>query len=931
MEEMRQTLMDKGLFAVMWTTHSHGAEFTDVRKEAVIRHFKLEDEPTEQQVLSYLRDVKLYQDHIIKSASLEENLVHNEKGIHLRVRHKPIPKFRILCLLEKPFVIAERSHSQKEAIREWKERYLGFSKQLGAFADTSCVDPSRLMYTPRHNVGSPFAIDIIAGKPLDIETAPRVSSRNANRGSGPENNFTKQGKVDGSSGKHKFHTKGLAKFLAKHADQFNAADLMEHYDPDGYVQARENGPGHVHACPFEDQHTPPENGPDMGFFVVNGPESDHTGSFVMHCSHTCPDDRAVLLDEFCRNHNLKVKDLREFVDDNLIKNDDGGNENVEDSGKSETDSSDKKRSSRLPPKILSPYDFTIKSIEDENGKKRSWVFLNMPDKDADDDDDGAFVAVKQFIPLEQVAQLRDWEDGSVLHQWRFKDKNGQDVTVEIPAESSVMKGGSEFIGELHRKGFLSTEKGRKILMKWGSEIQPSRDIHQVRHPGWYEDMFMTPLGEALNNQGREYLLNTKQELNDQTIRGTLKGWKKAIKTACRQGKGFDHFIAGAISGFAGPVIQFLDHDSYVLFYCGTSGRGKSTAQQLGASAWANPALDKGLFSGLRSTSNALEWMIAQGNGSYIGLDETQHMKQTSDELQQLIFAIASNSGKKRMTASGEARKSYAWKTLVTISGEITLMQQIEKGGGQMTQGASVRCFPLNMNGTPDLPPGVVPKILANGILSHFGHAGPYFVEKFIEAGHLDRRKEINQEILDLTEQIFDGTDPTGTDRRAARVVGLILWCGLFAQEIKLLPKDLDLIEFAKRIWRERSQAEEAAPSIDRAIENLKNNVISNIDVTVFEAGEKEHRNRTAEAYYVDGHMVYVPVSSLDKLCGRISAKADIQRELQKRGVLTPRKAGGRTILQHSSIPHEGRINHIRLDWDFFFASDDDENSEKEAA
>ena len=53
---------------------------------------------------------------------------------------------------------------------------------LGAFFDRSCVDPSRLFFTPRHpKTATEWRIEIIAGEPLDIEKCERVTAEDVRR------------------------------------------------------------------------------------------------------------------------------------------------------------------------------------------------------------------------------------------------------------------------------------------------------------------------------------------------------------------------------------------------------------------------------------------------------------------------------------------------------------------------------------------------------------------------------------------------------------------------------------------------------------------------------------------------------------------------------------------------------------------------------
>lgn len=934
MNEMRDKLMSEGLFAIMWTTHSHGATFSDVNKDAVIRHYKLDGaDPTEDQVISFLRDVKLYREDVLATAELDPETVHTAKGIQLRVHHKAMSKFRILCPLKEPFVIGERGSSQKDAITEWKERYLGFSAHLGAFADTTCVDPSRLMYMPRHKEGAEHETVVIAGEFLDINTVDRVDARSKKkaRPASTGNPFIDNaGGGDTAQTKTTFRTAGLSQFLAKFSHMFLAADFMEHYDPDGFVEERTNGEGHTHACPFQDQHTAPESGEDMGFFVVNGPDNDHSDGFTMYCSHTCPDDRAVLLDEFCVQHGLKIADLYEFVDDNEVIEDgasgDSNGHRTDDVDRSSSGGLDeKKRNPRLPPRSLNLDGFKIATFEDDNGDKEQWVYAIEPSTVTPSGESVGGGLQRLFPPVQLVATLRNRADDTVGHLWRFTDAKGVEREVELDSGAVFANASKEFLYQLRNKGLRMTEKGSKILTKWAMSVQPRYEIHQMPHPGWWDHVFITPLGEAINSGRVECLLNAKHKIDVQSRGGDLEGWKDAIKLACEHDQ-CDHFQVGIISGFLGPIINLCGFDSTVIFYNGTTSKGKSTCQMLGTSAWSTPETNKGLFTTINGTENASEWVISLGNGSFVGLDE-MGVKDAKMDVQKLIFMIAGGKGKSRMTATGAARDSYTWKTLVTMSGEVDLFHEIEKSGNDPKGGISVRCLPISVDDVPNLDAKRVAKFY-DGILQNYGHAGPAFVEGLIEAGYHENPEAIKADIDELCGDII-GDEVSSAQRRAARVIGLIYWCGNFAQDIGLLPDTLDIKGLCERIWEARQNDVISMPINERAAQNVIREIARRRKIDIYEAGgldndHPEHRSKTPVGFYAEGECIYIPVDKLQELSHGLGTIKMITKELAAQDYLIKRSAGGRTHNTWETIVGEGsRTRHIRIRWDSVFGGTED--------
>jgi Family of unknown function (DUF5906) len=312
--QSRQAIEDRirelGLFAIFYTTHSHLKPVTDIKKDAVVRWLGSDQEPDVDQVIAYLIDVKRYDRDILEGAELLEQQ-HTKDGVKLFIRHKPMPKFRILLLLKERFVIAKRALKQSEAIREWHERYSGASKLLGAFFDRSCVDPSRLFYMPRHPKGAvEYAVTVIAGDPLDIDSVERLTAEDVKRGD--KDVFTEAG-ADMSGGPE-YKTVNMKRFAATYGDVFDIETFMLEKEPDGDRGPRNTGAGRSHRCPNDDQHSDAGNEEDKGCFVINGTENDGRG-FGLACMHdSCRGlDRLGLLDRFCEKVDISdALDLKEW-------------------------------------------------------------------------------------------------------------------------------------------------------------------------------------------------------------------------------------------------------------------------------------------------------------------------------------------------------------------------------------------------------------------------------------------------------------------------------------------------------------------------------------------------------------------------------------------------------------------------------------------
>lgn len=281
-DAIRAKLQHLGLFGVIYTTHSHLKPVSEVKKDAIVKFLGGDEaNPTVDHVKAYLTDVKRYQPYILEGATLLETK-HTAEGVKMFISHKPMPKFRVVLVLKERFVIAERAATQQAAIQEWKERYAGASKLLGAYFDRSCVDPSRLFFTPRHPKNTQdFRVEVIAGRPLAIEECERITANDLRQNA---MGAFEQAAAEMGGGNRQYKTDNIKMFFARFGDRFDIETFLLEMDPDGDRGSRSSGSGRTHRCPNDDAHTNAGDEEDKGFFTVNAAESE-TGKAIASCRH----------------------------------------------------------------------------------------------------------------------------------------------------------------------------------------------------------------------------------------------------------------------------------------------------------------------------------------------------------------------------------------------------------------------------------------------------------------------------------------------------------------------------------------------------------------------------------------------------------------------------------------------------------------------
>lgn len=336
-EEVQQKARGLGLMALVWTTHSHMKPVTPVAEKAVVDWLRKKgtpsDTPTPEQVIEFFREnIKIYPKYLNNLEVLGKQIIIG--GMHFMCKHEPLPKCRALFFLDEKYDFAARSGTQAQAMDEWKERYAGFAeltlKTTGW--DHSCMDPSRLMFTPRiaeDSDAKQHSVSFVPGKFLDFEAVERlVKGKAALRKQVPlapgllaqfthnPNMTAAPGEVPAAhSDLGQVKTPWLMTFIKQHGHDFEAADWMANITP----------PDSLPQCPWAALHTPNADGAEDAGFKTWNASRDASGGFNMQCSHNgCksditrgmrPDgkqDRAKYLDALIIEHGTTQDELLEF-------------------------------------------------------------------------------------------------------------------------------------------------------------------------------------------------------------------------------------------------------------------------------------------------------------------------------------------------------------------------------------------------------------------------------------------------------------------------------------------------------------------------------------------------------------------------------------------------------------------------------------------
>lgn len=327
-EDVVEKIKAVGLRAVVWTTHSHRKNTTDLGQGGITAHKKKkrfgDDVAAVEVVRDYLKERKQWTPEMLASIESAEDFMDPKKGMQVRVTHAPMPKVRSLFFLEKPFTFTEPNQSQKDRIAEWKDRLKGFANRLDLPFDSACQDPAHLMYLPackdaeteETNGHEIRAIDgASAGLLFDFVRYTETAD-------------VKDVRVAADVLPRTFRTAGLGTFIRRGgpAETFRAADWYR--DLSGQEPRRIADSKITFECPNDAEHSNAGDPKDTAFFTQDAEVS--TGQkWMLHCRHdSCisrfANDRARLLDFACEQFGITdAHDLLPYTDSESLTEGDG--------------------------------------------------------------------------------------------------------------------------------------------------------------------------------------------------------------------------------------------------------------------------------------------------------------------------------------------------------------------------------------------------------------------------------------------------------------------------------------------------------------------------------------------------------------------------------------------------------------------------------
>ncbi|MER8371107.1 primase-helicase family protein [Mesorhizobium sp. M1406] len=303
-ENMAKTiamLRSKGLFFIAYTTHSHGSQKIDYKKDRFIKWAgdnghpaKLDDLSSDEAnrlVRLFMTDEGKYVGDVIASAEYVDT-THEVDGIKINLRCRPLDKFRLVFILHKPYVMAQQPGSQKDAQAAWGDMILGLASELGIKVDRAARDCARLFYLPSKAPGATDARIIVnAGKKLDWTTITKVSAKDYK--AAPTDPFDAAGgDMGGADDRDRLMigSFNLRKWAAIFGGHFEPTNVFADHCPEH--RRMERSPSKFACiCPHGEGHGSEGTEDDPGAYIE---DAGYAERFAFHCSHdSCADHDAL--------------------------------------------------------------------------------------------------------------------------------------------------------------------------------------------------------------------------------------------------------------------------------------------------------------------------------------------------------------------------------------------------------------------------------------------------------------------------------------------------------------------------------------------------------------------------------------------------------------------------------------------------------------
>lgn len=424
------------------------------------------------------------------------------------------------------------------------------------------------------------------------------------------------------------------------------------------------------------------------------------------------------------------------------------------------------------------------------------------------------------------------------------------------------------------------------------------ETKSVSRMGWNDEGF-APYVKDVVFDGNENFRGIYSSIRQH---GDYEAWIKEAKE-CRKYSITARLVLAA--SFASVLVGPLGCLPFFVHLWGMdSGTGKTVAQMLAASVWANPAVGGAFFPTFKATSVGFEVLAGFLNSLPIIIDELQLAKDYRGKVNFNVYELASGSGKLRSNKTLGLASTPTWANCFITSGETPLVGEND-GAGAVNRVIEIECK-ADAKAIKD-------GHKTSGILkANYGHAGKAFIDRLCRGSNLEEAHK-------LYEIYYEDCLKNNTTEKQAMAAALILAGDFMASQWIFEDKDdvltVDAIaDFLK--------SREAVSAADRGYDYMCDWVAQNAGR--FRASSDERYGQIADG--VDEGWVYIiRATAWNKACADagISSQA-LLSHLKSRGLIQTRGKGFTKTKRIGGIPSDCVVMKLKEDPDAWANGEPDE-------
>lgn len=342
-------------------------------------------------------------------------------------------------------------------------------------------------------------------------------------------------------------------------------------------------------------------------------------------------------------------------------------------------------------------------------------------------------------PIILTQRLKSMETGEEKIEIAFK-RDGQWSRAIYP-RSTVFT--SRNITALADLGCTITSENAKQVVSFLAALE-AENIDIIQKADSTSTFGWQTKGRFLPGHGDDIVLDIEPSLRGWAAAyhaaGTFEGWVDTMQPHRSRDK-FRFILAAS---FAAPLLRILQQRIFFVYNWGGSKGGKTAALKAALSAWGDP---ERLMVNFNATQVALERMAGFYNDLPLGIDERQLAGQKQENLEKIVYMIASGTGRARGSKGGGLQALNTWRTVALATGEEPLSTDTTQTGVS-TRVLEIYGGPFDDEKSASLMHQQAP--------TNCGWAGPEFISRLLATDE----RTITDQYEKMVEEIYAAANGT---------------------------------------------------------------------------------------------------------------------------------------------------------------------------